>query len=213
MQVILLERVKNLGFMGDVVNVKPGYGRNYLIRFHKALRATEENLEIFKSRKAHLEAENLKLKKDAEAVAKKMEGLALILIRNAGESGQLYGSVSAKDITIEMKNQNITINSKQVHLNAPIKVVGLHKAFIQLHPEVEIEVRINVAMSQEEADAQAKGIDVIAEKKKAQQQEASDTASQMGAAAVEEEGEDETPSTSKPKAKSKGKKPSKSKEE
>lgn len=189
MEIILLERVKNLGLMGDVITVKPGYARNYLLPQKKALRATKVNLEEFKNRKAQLEANNLKLKKEAEAVAAKMEGLSLVVIRNAGESGQLYGSVTAKDLGVSLAEQGITAHHKQISIDKPIKMVGLHKVFLTLHPEVEVALQVNVAMTEEEAEAQAKGVDVIAEKKKAQQQEASEFASQVGTAAEDEEGD------------------------
>lgn len=154
MEVILLQRVEKLGQMGDVVNVAPGYFRNYLFPRKFADRATKDRLERFKLEKAHLEAENLKNRQEAEKVAKRMEGIGLTFIRSAGDTGQLYGSVRTKDIADEIKTQGFTINSNQVLIEHPIKTIGLHQVYIVLHPEVRVPVTLNIAMSEEEAMAQ-----------------------------------------------------------
>lgn len=189
MEIILLERVKNLGLMGDIVSVKPGFARNFLLPQNKALRATKENLEEFKKRKTQLEADNLKHKKEAEAVSSKLEGISLIMIRNAGENGQLYGSVTTKDIAVSLGEHGIKVSSHQISLNRPIKTVGLHTSSILLHPEVEVHIDVNVAMSEDEAEAQAKGVNVVEEKKKALQAQSIEAASLYGKAA--EEGDEE----------------------
>lgn len=154
MEVILLERVEKLGQMGDIVNVKPGYARNFLLPREKALRATEENKKRFDEQRAQLEADNLKLRQEADAVAKKMEGLSVILIRQAGEAGHLYGSVVARDIANEVTEAGFTISRSQVQLAAPIKTLGLFDVIISLHPEVAVTVSANVARSADEAAIQ-----------------------------------------------------------
>ncbi|MEX2450166.1 MAG: 50S ribosomal protein L9 [Rhodospirillales bacterium] len=156
MQVILLERVDKLGQMGDVVNVKPGFARNYLLPQQKALRATKDNLSLFDARKAELEAENATNRAAASTDAEKLEGLFVPLIRQAGDAGQLYGSVSARDIATEVSNSGITIDKRQVRLDQPIKALGLYPIRIDLHPEVSITVTANVARSNEEAGIQEK---------------------------------------------------------
>lgn len=153
-EVVLLERVEHLGQMGDVVNVKPGFARNYLLPQNKALRATKNNLAAFEARKAQLVADNLAKRSDAEAVAKKMEGLQLTLVRQSGGAGQLYGSVSARDIAEATVEAGFTVTRGQVTIDQPIKTIGLHSARISLHPEVTVGVTISVAPSQDEADAQ-----------------------------------------------------------
>lgn len=154
MEIILLERVEKLGQMGDVVTVRPGYARNYLLPQRKALRATKNNIEHFESRRADLEARNLERRGEAEDAGGKLEGLSLTIIRQAGESGQLYGSVSNRDIAGELAGQGITIDRRQVELDQPVKLLGLHTANIRLHPEVAIPVTLNVARSAEEAEMQ-----------------------------------------------------------
>lgn len=156
MQVILLERIEKLGQMGDVVNVKPGYARNYLLPEKKAMRATAENRSYFEKQRAQLEAVNLERRQEAEAVAAKMAGLSVILIRQAGEAGQLYGSVSARDIADAVQAAGFTISRKQVKLVAPIKSVGVHDVRIDLHAEVAVTVKANVARSSEEAEIQTR---------------------------------------------------------
>lgn len=155
MQVILLERIENLGQMGDIVKVKPGFARNYLLPTHKALRATEENRKAFESRRTELEAENLKRRGEAEAVAGKVDGLSIVLIRQAGEGGQLYGSVTARDLGQALAAEGVKVDRAQVQLNQVIKVLGLHPVRIRLHPEVAVTITANVARSEEEAQAQA----------------------------------------------------------
>lgn len=160
MQVILLQRVGSLGQMGDVVNVKNGYARNFLLPQKKALRATKENLAQFENQRAHLEAENLEHKKEAEAVAEKLDGQSFTSIRQAGDTGQLYGSVSTRDISEVVTEGGFSIDRRQVILERPIKALGLHDVKVQLHPEVIVKVVINVARSEDEAERQARGEDV-----------------------------------------------------
>jgi large subunit ribosomal protein L9 len=158
---ILLERVEKLGQMGQLVKVKPGFARNYLLPQKKALRATKENLAYFESQRAQLEANNLHRKSEATEVGGKLEGLSVVVVRQAGESGQLYGSVSAKDIAEAVSEAGFTIEKRQVVLERPIKSLGLHSVRIVLHPEVSVAITANVAQSAEEAEMQAKGIDPL----------------------------------------------------
>jgi large subunit ribosomal protein L9 len=160
MQVILLQRIGRLGQMGDVVNVKDGFARNYLLPQKKALRATKENLAHFETQRAHLEANNLEQKKEAEAVAKKLDGKAFVALRSAGDTGQLYGSVSTRDIAEVVTAGGFTIDRRQAILDKPIKTLGLHEIKIALHPEVMVKVTLNVARSEDEAEKQARGEDV-----------------------------------------------------
>ncbi len=155
MQVILLERVDKLGQMGDVVNVKPGFARNFLLPKGKALRATEENINHFDTQKAQMEAQNLERKSEALAVSTKMDGATVILVRQAGEAGQLYGSVNARDIAQALRDHGFNISRNQVRLDQPIKSLGLHNVSVTLHPEVSITVIANVARSEDEAQTQA----------------------------------------------------------
>jgi len=160
MEVILLERIGRLGQMGDVVTVKDGYARNFLLPQKKALRATEENRARFETQRAQLEANNLELKKEAEAVAKKLEGQIFTAIRSAGDTGQLYGSVSTRDISELVTEGGFTIERRQVIMERPIKTTGLHDISVALHPEVLVKVMLNVARSEDEAKRQAAGEDV-----------------------------------------------------
>jgi large subunit ribosomal protein L9 len=160
-QVILLERVEKLGQMGQVVDVKPGYARNFLLPQKKALRATEDNLAYFQKQRTQLEAQNLARKGEAEQVAQKLNGLSVIVIRQAGESGQLYGSVTARDISQGITEAGFTVGRGQVVLERAIKTLGLHKQRVVLHPEVSVTVTVNVAQSVEEAEMQAKGVDPL----------------------------------------------------
>jgi large subunit ribosomal protein L9 len=160
MQVILLERIGRLGQMGDEVTVKDGYARNYLLPRGKALRATEANRKRFESERAQLEARDLELKTEAEAVAEKLNGESFIVIRQAGETGQLYGSVSTRDIATAVSEGGFSVERRQVLLDRPIKSLGLHEVRISLHGEVEPHVVVNVARSDEEAARQARGEDV-----------------------------------------------------
>ena len=160
MQIILLERIAKLGQMGDVVTVRDGYARNYLLPQGKALRATKENQQKFEGQRAQLEARNLELKKEAEAVGEKLDGQSFVAIRQAGDSGQLYGSVSSRDIAELATEQGFSLDRRQVVLVQPIKSLGLHPVTVTLHPEVEVAVTINVARSTDEAERQARGEDV-----------------------------------------------------
>lgn len=156
-EVILLERIERLGQMGDVVTVKPGFARNFLLPQKKAMRATKNNLQQFETRKAHLVAENLKRRDEATAVAKKMDGTAVAIVRQAGESGQLYGSVTARDLSDAITAGGFQVNRAQVVIERPIKTTGVHTVRVSLHPEVSVAVRVSVAPTQDEADAQLKG--------------------------------------------------------
>ncbi|HSD91465.1 MAG TPA: 50S ribosomal protein L9 [Methyloceanibacter sp.] len=160
MQVILLERIGRLGQMGDVVTVKDGFARNYLLPQGKALRATEANRKRFERERAQLEARDLELKSEAQAVSAKLNGKSFIIIRQAGETGQLYGSVSTRDIADAITEGGFSIERKQVMLDRPIKALGLHEMRISLHAEVEPHVVVNVARSPDEAARQARGEDV-----------------------------------------------------
>ena len=154
MEVILLERVEKLGQMGEVVKVKDGYARNFLLPRKKALRATEANKKVFETQRAQLEAQNLAKKGEAEKVAAKMGNLSVALLRQAGDSGQLFGSVSARDIAEAVTAAGFTVNRNQVNLATPIKAVGVYGVKVSLHPEVSVEVKVNVARSEAEAEKQ-----------------------------------------------------------
>ena len=162
MQVILLERIHKLGQMGDVVTVKDGFARNFLLPQKKAMRANKENIAHFETQRVHLEARNLELKKEAEGVQGKLGGQAFVVIRQAGDTGQLYGSVSTRDIAEAVTAGGFSIERNQVLLDKPIKLLGLHEVRVGLHPEVQSTVTINVARSQDEAERQARGENVIA---------------------------------------------------
>ena len=156
MDIILLERIENLGQMGDLVKVKPGYARNFLLPTGKALRATKSNMERFESERVQREADNLTRKSEAEGVAKKMNDLSVSLIRAASEMGQLYGSVTSRDIAEGVTAQGFTISKNQVDLNTAIKTLGLTPVNVILHPEVSVEVTVNIARSKDEAEEQIK---------------------------------------------------------
>jgi large subunit ribosomal protein L9 len=160
-ELILLERVEKLGQMGQRVKVKPGFARNYLLPQKKALRATKENLAYFETQRAQLEATNLQRRVEAAEVGVKLEGVTVVLVRQAGESGQLYGSVSARDIADAVTEAGFTIEKRQVVLERPIKNLGMHPVRVVLHPEVSVTVTANVAQSAEEAAMQARGIDPL----------------------------------------------------
>ncbi len=177
MQVILLERVEKLGQMGDEVRVKDGFARNFLLPKKKALRATKANREYFLTQKVQLEAHNLERKKDAEAIAKKLDGKSFILIRQAGDRGQLYGSVSPRDVATVVEAGGFKIDRNQVHISQAIKAIGLFTIPVVLHPEVRINVTVNVARSEDEAERQARGEDVLAER--TEQEEAVAAAEEM----------------------------------
>ena len=160
MDVILLERVAKLGAMGDTVTVKDGFARNFLLPQGKALRANKANMAHFESQRAHLEARNEERKKEAETISSKLNGNTYVAVRSAGETGQLYGSVAARDIVATLAENGFTIGRSQVELRAPIKIIGLHTVTILLHPEVEAEITMNVARSEDEAVRQAAGEDL-----------------------------------------------------
>lgn len=160
MQVILLERIARLGQMGDVVRVRDGYARNFLLPQGKALRATKDNAKRFEAERAQLEARNLDRKNEAGEVAAKLDGKAFIVIRQAGETGQLYGSVTARDLADAVTAGGFSVGRAQVVLHQPIKTIGLHTVAIALHPEVESKVTVNVARSEDEAVRQARGEDL-----------------------------------------------------
>jgi large subunit ribosomal protein L9 len=160
MQVILLERIGRLGQMGDVVNVKNGYARNFLLPQKKALRATEDNLARFETNRAQLEARDLELKKEAEAVAAKLAGKSFVVIRQAGDTGQLYGSVTPRDIAEIVTAGGFSIDRRQIVIDRPIKTLGVHATKVALHPEVIVNVSLNVARTDDEAERQARGEDV-----------------------------------------------------
>ena len=160
MEVILLERVAKLGQMGEVVRVKDGFARNFLLPQGKALRATKDNRTKYEGMKAQLEARNLELRKDAEGVSGKLNGKSFVVLRQASDIGQLYGSVSARDIAVILTDGGFTASRDQIALHNPIKTIGLHTVPVALHPEVEVTVTINVARNAEEAERQARGEDV-----------------------------------------------------
>lgn len=162
-ELILMQRVEKLGQMGEVVKVRPGYARNYLLPQGKAIRASKENLARFEKERAQLEAQNLKRREEAERIAERVAGLTVTIIRQAGESGSLYGSVSARDIAEGCKEGGLTVNRSQVLLEHPIKTLGLTNVRVELHPEVHINVVVNVARSLEEAEKQIRGEEVVRE--------------------------------------------------
>jgi large subunit ribosomal protein L9 len=159
MEVILLERVVNLGQIGEVVRVKDGFARNFLLRKGKALRATDSNKKLFENQRAQLEARNLAAKSEASKLADKIDGRSFVIIRQAGETGQLYGSVSTRDIADQVTADGISVRRDQVSLPGPIKSLGVHAVALRLHPEVESKITINVARSPEEAERQSRGED------------------------------------------------------
>ncbi|MEM9330259.1 MAG: 50S ribosomal protein L9 [Pseudomonadota bacterium] len=162
MEVILLERIAKLGQMGEIVTVKAGYARNFLLPQGKALRANEANKAQFESQRADLEARNLERKSEAETVKEKLDGNTFVIIRSAGQTGQLYGSVSPRDIAATLDESGFKVARNQVSLTQPIKVIGLHELIIALHPEVESSITVNVARSEDEAERQAAGEDLTA---------------------------------------------------
>ncbi|WP_339709785.1 50S ribosomal protein L9 [uncultured Sphingosinicella sp.] len=164
MDIILLERVENLGGIGDVVSVKPGYARNFLLPRGKALRANDANKAKFEANRERIEKENAEKRSGAEVDSKKLNGAKVVLIRAASDAGHLYGSVAARDIAEALTEANgIAVHKNQVVLNTPIKALGIHKVRVALHPEVSIEIEANVARSSDEADLQAQGVDVLAD--------------------------------------------------
>jgi len=197
MEVVLLERVEKLGQMGDVVRVKDGFARNFLLPRSKALRATKDNLKRFEAERAQLEARNLELRKEAEGVHAKLEGQSFVVIRSASDSGHLYGSVSTRDIAGVLTDGGFSVTRTQVILDKPVKELGLTSVRVMLHPEVFSTVTINIARSAEEAEAQARGENVLARDEDEDELEAGeffeDEELAAEAAAEAEEGADEEP--------------------
>lgn len=176
MEVILLERVGKLGQMGEVVRVKDGYARNFLLPKGKALRATDDNRKRFEGMKVELEARNLELKGDAEKVAAKLDGQSFVVLRQAAESGQLYGSVSTRDLAAILSDGGFAVNRTQIALNAPIKLIGVHKVPIALHPEIQAMISVSVARNAEEAERLARGEDVTVRREGGEEEEAAEEA-------------------------------------
>ncbi|SCA57548.1 50S ribosomal protein L9 [Candidatus Terasakiella magnetica] len=188
MQVILLERVERLGQMGDLVTVKPGYARNFLLPQKKAMRASEENVKFFDAQKAQLEAANLKAKDEAEAVSAKIDGLKVAVIRQAGDMGQLYGSVSTRDIATAVTEAGFTVSRQQIILDRALKNIGLHDVTVKLHPEVSVTIVANIARTDEEAQIQAEtGSAMVASEEEEAEEEV------VEEVATEEEAAEETP--------------------
>ncbi|AHM04723.1 LSU ribosomal protein L9p [Roseibacterium elongatum DSM 19469] len=196
MDVILLERVAKLGQMGEVVSVKDGYARNFLLPQKKALRANEVNLAAFEQQKAQLEARNLETRKEAESLAEKLDGQQFVIIRSASDSGALYGSVSTRDAADAATEAGFSLDRKQVVLSRPIKELGLHTVHVKLHPEVEVDIALNVARSPEEAELQASGKsiqDLAAEEEAAAEFEIAELFDDIGAAQMDEDDEGAAP--------------------
>jgi large subunit ribosomal protein L9 len=170
-ELILMQRVEKLGQMGELVKVRPGYARNFLLPKGKAIRANADNLKRFEAERAQLEAQNLKRREEAERVAERVSGLTVTIIRQAGESGSLYGSVSARDIADGCKEGGLTVSRSQVLLEQPIKTLGLTNVRVELHPEVHINVVVNVARSLEEAERQARGEEIVREEEPSLEEE------------------------------------------
>ncbi len=191
MKVVLLERVEKLGAIGDVVAVKPGFARNYLLPQKKALRATDTNLKVFELQRAAIEARNADTRAKAESLGAKLQGQSFVLLRQAGESGQLYGSVSARDISDAAVAAGFAVDRGQVILNAPIKTIGTSQIRVRLHPEVSVTVTVNVARSADEAERQAKGENVLATQAESDRADAAAQAQELAAAsAINEPGGD-----------------------
>ena len=200
MQIILMERVAKLGQMGDVVNVKQGYARNFLIPTGKAMRASEANIAGFQAKKSQMEARNLETKSEAESLATKLNGQRFIVIRSASDAGSLYGSVTTRDAAEATSRAGFSLDKKQIVLLAPIKDLGIHNLFVRLHPEVEAKIDLNVARSAEEADLQAAGKsiqDLAAEEEAAAEFEIQELFDDIGAASMDGFGDTETRDTSK----------------
>ncbi|MFO7770560.1 MAG: 50S ribosomal protein L9 [Roseovarius gahaiensis] len=190
MQVILLERVAKLGQMGEVVDVKPGFARNYLLPQGKALSASDANIKGFEAQKAQLEASNLETRKEAEQLAEKLDGQQFIVIRQASDGGSLYGSVSTRDAAAVATEEGFTIDRKQVLIRQPIKTLGLHDVEVHLHPEVEVTMQLNVARSPEEAELQKSGKsiqDAAAEEEAAADYEIAELFEDIGSAAADDD--------------------------
>ena len=194
MQIILMERVAKLGQMGDVVNVKQGYARNFLIPTGKAMRASDANIAGFEAQKTQMEARNLETKSEAESLATKLNGQQFIVIRSASDAGSLYGSVTTRDAAEAASEAGFSLDKKQVVLLAPIKDLGIHDLSVRLHPEVEAKIELNVARSAEEADLQAAGKsiqDLAAEEEAAAEFEIQELFDDIGAAGMDDFGDDQ----------------------
>ena len=163
MQIILLERIEKLGTIGDVVTVKDGYARNFLLPNKKALRANDANRKVFEANRARIEADNASRRTDAEGHSKNVEGKSVVLIRASSNSGQLYGSVSVRDIVDSLNEQGAKVTKQMIILERPIKTIGVFDVRVALHPEVSVNVKVNVARSPDEAELQAQGVDVMAQ--------------------------------------------------
>ena len=179
MKVVLLERVENLGAIGDVVSVKDGFARNFLLPRSKALRATSANLKVFEAQRAQIEARNAEARARAEKVAEKLDGQSYVLIRQAGDSGQLYGSVSGRDVADAIQAEGGNVARDQVVLDRPIKTLGVHSVKVRLHAEVSVTVNVNIARSQDEAERQARGENVIASQFDEERQAAAEQAQEL----------------------------------
>ena len=193
MQIILMERVAKLGQMGDVVNVKQGFARNFLIPTGKAMRASEANITSFEAQKSQMEARNLETKSEAEALAVKLNGQQFIVIRSASDAGSLYGSVTTRDAVEAASAAGFSLDKKQVILMAPIKDLGIHELSVRLHPEVESKIELNVARSSQEAELQAAGKsiqDLAAEEEAAAEFEIQELFDDIGSAGMDDFGED-----------------------
>jgi large subunit ribosomal protein L9 len=190
MDLILLERIENLGNMGDVVKVRPGYARNYLLPQKKALRATKENRDYFESRRIELETANAAKRSVAETLSTDVDGVSVIIVRQASESGQLYGSVRPKDIADALAEKGASVDRSQVRLNDPIKTIGMHRVRVALHPEVVVEITANVARSPEEAELQAQGKSLVTESREAERAADEETRAAIAEAAAEMETEE-----------------------
>lgn len=195
MQIILLERVEKLGQMGDVVRVKDGYARNYLLPQKKALRATEDNRAAFENQKAQLEATNLERRTEAEAVAEKLDGLKCVILRQASEGGQLYGSVNSRDIAQAVTEAGFTVDRKQIQLTATIKTIAIHSVRVSLHPEVSVGVSVNVARSEAEAVTQDRGTDPTADEAEGDETRAAEKFFETAELAAEADADAQEPAT------------------
>jgi large subunit ribosomal protein L9 len=193
MEIILLERVEKLGQIGDVVKVKPGFARNYLLPQKKALRATKANLAVFEKQRSQIEANNLEAKGEAEKVAARMDDVQIVVIRQAGDTGQLYGSVSARDIAEALTESGYTVSRGQVAIEQPIKTLGLEKVRIRLHPEVSVIVTVNVARSAEEAEMQRQRGGMVVASVLEEEEAAAEAAAEAAIAEAEAETTEDEP--------------------
>lgn len=189
MEIILLERIEKLGTIGDVVTVKDGYARNYLLPQKKALRANEANKKVFEANRERLEKENAEKRAEAEKLGEKVAGTEIVLLRASSNAGQLYGSVNVRDIVAGLKEKGHEIDKRQVVMGHPIKTIGMHEVTIALHPEVHVTVKANVARSEDEAELQSQGVDVLAQLFEEEQREIEEAAAETRKDANLEPGE------------------------